>query len=120
LPQGTRLESLRAAHELASYPVHQLQALLSYFDEVTLPAGTLIAREGESCTAFVVVIGGRLTASAQGAGSHALVAGDTIGLEAMWKREPNSATVVVDSEARLLVMSHAQFRALKGIAIPSM
>jgi CRP-like cAMP-binding protein len=61
-----------------------------------------------------------LTASSQGGASYALTAGDTFGWEAMWKREPNSATVVVESDARLLVMSHAQFRALKGIAIPSM
>jgi hypothetical protein len=34
----------------------------------------------------------------------------------MWERGPNEATVVVESEARLLVMGHAQFRAVKAEA----
>jgi CRP-like cAMP-binding protein len=49
-----------------------------------------------------------------------LTAGDSFGWDAMWEREPNSATVVVEADARLLVMSHAQFRAVKAIADPSM
>jgi hypothetical protein len=39
-----------------------------------------------------------------------------VGWRAMWERGPNEATVVVESEARLLVMGHAQFRAVKAEA----
>ena len=112
--KGTRLESLRATREMAPYPDRQLEKLLRYFDEVTLPAGTLIALEGEPCSEFVVVMRGRLQA-----GSQILGAGDTFGWEAMWEREANSGTVIVEADAQLLVMSHSQFRAVKALAEPS-
>jgi CRP-like cAMP-binding protein len=112
--KGTRLESLRATREMAPYPERQLERLLPYFDEVTLPAGTLIAREGEPCSEFLVVMRGRLQA-----GSRILGAGDSFGWEAMWEREANSATVIVEADAQLLVMSHSQFRAVKALAEPN-
>jgi hypothetical protein len=34
----------------------------------------------------------------------------------MWERSANEASVVVADDARLLVMSHAQFRAVKAMA----
>jgi CRP-like cAMP-binding protein len=100
---------------MAPYADRQLEGLLPYFDEVTLPAGTLVAREGKPCTEFAVVMRGRLQAIAP-AGSRTLVAGDSFGWEAMWDREANSATVVVEAHAHLLVMSHSQFRAVKAVA----
>ena len=118
VPKGTRLETLRATRELAPYSA-QLQRLLPYFDEVSLPAGSVVARESDQCTEFVVVMGGRLMASGSDARPRTLTAGDSVGWDAMWKREPNAATVVVEADARLLVMSHAQFRAVKAIADPS-
>jgi CRP-like cAMP-binding protein len=119
VPNGTRLEALRATRELAAFPDQQLQRLLPYFDEVFLPAGSVVARESDQCSEFVVVVRGRLTASAQHEQPRTLAAGDTLGWQAMWEREPNAATVVVDADARLLVMSHAQFRAVKAVAKPS-
>ena len=118
-PKGTRLDTLRSTRELAPYSA-QLQGLLRYFDEVSLPAGSVVARESDQCTEFVVVMRGRLTATGQHAGPRTLTAGDSFGWDAMWEREPNSATVVVEADARLLVMSRAQFRAVKAIADPSM
>jgi CRP-like cAMP-binding protein len=119
VPKGTRLETLRATRELAPYSA-QLQSLLPYFDEVSLPAGSVIARESDQCREFVVVMRGRLRATASNARPRTLTAGDTFGWAAMWEREPNGATVVVEADARLLVMSHAQFRAVKAIADSSM
>jgi len=56
----------------------------------------------------------------EGSSTHTrtLRAGDSLGWDAMWERLPNDATAVVDTEAHLLVMSHAQFRAIKAIADP--
>jgi CRP-like cAMP-binding protein len=119
VPKGTRLQTLRATRELAPYS-DQLHGLLPYFDEVSLPAGSIVARESDQCTAFVVVMRGRLKATGPRAETRTLSAGDTFGWAAMWEREPNCASVVVEADARLLVMSHAQFRAVKAIADPSM
>lgn len=112
----SRLSALQATRELASYQARDLQSLLPYFDEVSLPAGSQIAVEGRPCTEFVVVMDGRLKSCTGSAECHVLHSGDSIGWLAMWERGPNEATVVVEEKARLLVMSHAQFRALKSLA----
>jgi len=59
-----------------------------------------------------------LKATGPHAETHTLTPGDTFGWAAMWEREQNSASVVVETDARLLVMSHAQFRAVKAIVDP--
>jgi hypothetical protein len=116
VPKGTRIEALRVTSELATYSDHDLKRLLPYFDEVTVPVGRVVAREGERCSEFVVVLNGRLCATSGSTRARPLVAGDSLGWGAMWERLPNDATVVVDQAAQLLVMSHSQFRAMKAVA----
>ena len=113
-PDADRLARLRTTPELAGWSDRSLQALLPQFDEVTLPAGRLIAFEGSPCTELVIVLEGALSARSRSGDHRLLRAGDSSGWRAMWERGPNEATVVVESEARLLVMGHAQFRAVKA------
>ena len=110
-----RLDTLRANPELAGFSRAQLRFLLRNLDEVVVPAGYRVAEAGSFCKQFVVVAGGRLKASGA-AGERVVHAGESLGWRAMWERELNDETVVAESEARLLVMGHAQFRAVKGIA----
>jgi CRP-like cAMP-binding protein len=111
-----RLAILRETPELAGWSDRALRALATQFDEVTLPAGRLIAVEGTPCTQFVVVLEGALTVRSRAGGSRLLGTGESAGWQAMWERGPSDATVVVASEARLLVMGNAQFRAVKAEA----
>ena len=113
---STRMATLRATPELASHPDSHLRRLLPYFDEVSLPAGSQLAREGERCSEFVVVVRGRLWATASGGRSRTLRSGDSVGWNAMSERAANDSTVVVEVDSQLLVMSHAQFRAAKALA----
>jgi hypothetical protein len=115
-PDADRLATLRATPELAGWSDRSLHALLPQFDEVTLPAGRLIAVEGRPCTQFVVVLEGALSARTRSGSSRLLRGGAGLGWRAMWERGTNEATVVVESTARLLVMGHAQFRAVKAEA----
>jgi hypothetical protein len=117
-PTASRLAAVRRINELASCQTRDLEALLPYFDEVTLSAGSQVAVEGRRCTEFVVVMDGRLNMCSAGTERRVLKAGDSFGWSAMWERGVNEATVVVEQAARLLVMSHAQFRAVKSIADP--
>jgi hypothetical protein len=115
-PAADRLATLRATPELAGWPERSLRAILWQFDEVTLPAGRLIAVEGRPCHEFLVVLEGRLAADSGSGEKHVLRAGDSAGWRAMWEHGLNEASLAVESEARLLVMGHAQFRALKAEA----
>ena len=115
-PDAERLTVLRATPEFAAWPERSLRALSRQFDEVILPAGRLIALEGMPCSEFVVVLEGGLRSHSLSGESRLHRAGDSCGWRAMWERGPNEATVVVESGARVLVMGHAQFRAVKGEA----
>jgi CRP-like cAMP-binding protein len=110
-----RLWALRAAAELADRTDRQLASLLPYFDEVSLPAGRTIALEGRPCSSYLIVLQGRLRAWSADGGCWSLGAGDSLGWQAMWERGLNQASVVVESDARVLVMGHAQFRAVKAL-----
>jgi CRP-like cAMP-binding protein len=109
--------ALRATRELASCSDRDIRGLLRYADEVEVPAGLQIAGEGRLCSEFVVVIDGSLRFQSQ-AGRRLLGPGDAYGWSAMWERSKNRATVTAESDARLLVMSHAQFRAVKALVEP--
>jgi CRP-like cAMP-binding protein len=110
-----RLRALRATAELAGCSDRQLRSLLPYLDEVTVPAGHQLAVEGQLCSEFLVVMWGRLRASSRQGGVRELRPGDSYGWRAMWERTPNDVTVVAESEARLLVAGHSQFRLLKSV-----
>ena len=109
-----RFAALRAVRELASCSDREIWSLTRYADEVRLAAGGKVADEGRPATEFVVVVEGLLRATSHGA-SQLLGPGAGSGWDAMWERSPNRATVTVEGDARLLVMSDGQFRAVKAL-----
>lgn len=109
-----RLRVLRRAKELQSSTDAELRALVPYFDEIAVPTGTRLAQEGRLSHQFFIVTEGELEICREGTRGK-LEAGDSFGWNAMYEHEWDDATVTVASSARLLVMGHAQFRAVKAI-----
>jgi CRP-like cAMP-binding protein len=105
-----RFAALRAVRELAPCSDREIWSLLRYADEVRAPKGQRVAQEGRPCGEFVAVIDGALRA-----GSRLLGRGNSCGWDAMWERSTNPSSVTVEADARLLVMSHEQFRAVKAL-----
>jgi CRP-like cAMP-binding protein len=114
----SRLRALRSTRELTHCSDSQLRSLLQYVDEIVVLTGWRGAVEGRLCNEFLIVIEGRLQAVSAGRGCQTLGPGDSWGWNAMWERLVNDATVVAESDARLLVMGHAQFRAVKAAVAP--
>lgn len=114
---GMRLAALRATKELAAVSDTDLGSLLRYADEVSMPAGTVVARAGDYCAQLVVVMEGTIRVQSPVA-RRLLGAGDACGWEAMWERSANRSGLVVESDARLLVFSRDQFRAIKALVEP--
>jgi CRP-like cAMP-binding protein len=108
--QARRFAALRAAPQLAPCTDPEIRSLLKYADEVRLLARDAVAQEGVYCAQLVVVIEGTLRTR-----SHLVGPGETIGWDEMWERSTNPATVTAETDARLLVMSHDQFRAVKAL-----
>lgn len=113
----SRLRALKSLPELGHLSGSDMRGLLAHFDEVDVPAGTVLARAGRLCTEYLVVLDGRLESRTDG-GARAVLAGDSCGWEAMRERSVNPATVLAASDARLLVMGRAQFRAVTGLRRP--
>ncbi len=93
-----------------------LESLAGFFDEVCVPAGFLIAREGRLCHEFVVVASGQLESCREGRALR-LGPGEALGWEAMRERARHVASVHAVSPSHLLVMSHEQFRAADALAL---
>jgi CRP-like cAMP-binding protein len=93
----------------------EVWSLLAYADEVRVFAGDGVAQEGRLCNELVVVVQGALCS-----GSQLLGPGEIVGWSEMWERATNPATVTAETGARLLVMSHDQFRAVKALVGPGL
>lgn len=112
-----RLALLRSSDALSGIDGATLASLLPFFDEVSVPAGVVIAREGSLCHEFFVVAEGELEVCRRGRASR-LYRGAAFGWREMHDRGRHDATVLTVSASRLLVMSHAQFRAADALPLP--
>lgn len=110
-----RFAALRAMPELADTSDSDLWSVLTSADELRLPAGAGVAEAGRYCSELIVVMQGTLLAMSNGT-ARRIGPGDSLGWMAMWDRAVNEATVVAESDVRLLVVGHAQFRAFKAVA----
>ena len=93
-----------------------IRAMRPHFDEVIVRAGEQLATEGRLAHQFFAVVDGTLETCRDGVRGE-LVAGQAFGHAAMRDRGVNEASVRALTDARLLVMSHAQFRATDGFDI---
>jgi CRP/FNR family transcriptional regulator, cyclic AMP receptor protein len=92
-----------------------LEFVASRADEVEVAAGHLLVRQGQRGDTFYVLLDGRADVEVDGQRRPALGPGDFFGEIGMLDRGAATATVVTSTPARLMVMSHAQFRdAIKG------
>jgi CRP-like cAMP-binding protein len=109
-----RLRVLRLTEELEGCTEAQLRELLRHVDEVSVSAGTRLAAQGHLAHQFLIVADGVLETCGRGSRGK-LERGDSYGWSAMYEQGWDDATVTARSNARLLVMSHAQFRAAKAV-----
>ncbi|MBO0687119.1 MAG: cyclic nucleotide-binding domain-containing protein, partial [Candidatus Dormibacteraeota bacterium] len=87
-----------------------LEFVASRTDEVDVPSGRQLVGQGELGHAFYVLLEGTAQVTIDGSDRPGLGPGDFFGEISMLDRGPATATVVTTSPARLMVMSHAQFR----------
>jgi CRP/FNR family transcriptional regulator, cyclic AMP receptor protein len=92
-----------------------LEFVASRTDEVAVAAGHELLRQGQPGDTFFVLLEGAAAVDVGGQPRRTLGPGDFFGEISMLDRGPATATVVTTTPARLMVMSHSQFRdAIKG------
>ena len=80
-----------------------------------MPAGQTLIKQGSPGDTFYLLLDGEASVEVDGQDRPSLRAGSFFGEISMLDRGPATATVATTTPAKLMVMSHAQFRdAIKG------
>jgi CRP/FNR family transcriptional regulator, cyclic AMP receptor protein len=92
-----------------------LEFLITRTDEVNVPAGHTLITQGKPGDTFYLLLDGEASVQVDGHDRPPLRSGSFFGEISMLDLGPATATVVTTTPARLMVMSHTQFRdAIKG------
>ncbi len=105
-----RVERLRRVPLFAACTEKQLQFIAGRVDELDLPVGMVLCREGQSGGDFFVLLSGTAEVSAGGQAIKELCEGEFFGEIALLDNGPRTATVTVTQPARALVLGPSQFR----------
>ena len=90
----------------------RLQRLGMLADEVDVPAGRMLMRQGENGSDMMVIVSGSVAVERDGARLNTLGAGDFFGEIALLDEGPRSATVTAIEPSRLLVVTHRDFHSM--------
>jgi CRP/FNR family transcriptional regulator, cyclic AMP receptor protein len=81
-------------------------------DEVDLPSGRELMREGRRASEFFVIVDGHVRVDRGGSPVARLGPGDFLGEIALIDHGPRAATATCETECRLLVLGHREFESL--------
>jgi len=105
-----KIQHLSRVPLFANCTKQELQFLATKADEVDVPAGKALTRQGRTGDTFYVLLDGEADVVVDGKPRRTLKTGDFFGEIGMLDLGPATATVTTKGKAQLLVMSHAQFR----------
>jgi len=88
----------------------ELEFVAAHTDEVSIPAGRELTRQGELGHTFYVLLEGEAEVTVDGELRNTMREGDFFGEISMLDQGEGTATIVTTAPCRLMVMSHAQFR----------
>ena len=90
----------------------ELAEIASIVDEIDLPAGRTLTREGEGGHEFFVLLEGAADVRRKGRKVDTIEPGDFAGELALIMKRPRNATIVTSAPVRLLVVTEQNFRGL--------
>lgn len=99
---------------LANLPQRQLELVASNLDEISVPAGEVLIREGHYNDAFWIIREGEVEMEVGGKRKHVFGPGSFFGATSMLDGMPAVATVTTTTALKAFVASADQFRALEG------
>jgi voltage-gated potassium channel len=112
-PKLNLLKSIPLFEGLGERELEQIARLV---DEVDVPAGRVLMRQGESGSEMFIVVNGSFTIDRNGNVIRECGAGAALGELAILSEGPRSATVTANEPGRLLVVGHREFHALLDVA----
>lgn len=98
----------------ANLPQRPLELIAANLDEVSVPAGETLIREGHHNDAFWIIREGEVEMEVGGRRKHTYGPGSFFGATSMLDGRPAVATVTTKTPLKAFVASADQFRALEG------
>jgi CRP-like cAMP-binding protein len=108
--RNSKVDALSRVPLFAKSGRKELEFLAARTDEVDVEAGRTLIHQGTSSGSFYLLLDGEADIEVDGNVKPPLRAGSFFGEISMLDGGPATATVVTKTPARLMVMSHAQFR----------
>ena len=116
--RNAKVELLRDVSLFSACSNRELARIASLADEIEVPEGKVLIRQGEPGREFFVIVEGKAKVSARGKGAKTLGPGAGIGELSLLDQGPRSATVTAVSDMYLLVLDSRSFSSLI-VEVPS-
>lgn len=108
----TKLELLRRTPLLSDLGRKEIEEVGRLADEIDVPAGRVLMREGDTGSEFFVLVNGTVGIERSGRRIRTIEPGEFFGEIALLSEGPRTATATAESPATLLVVGHREFHAL--------
>jgi CRP/FNR family transcriptional regulator, cyclic AMP receptor protein len=105
-------ELLRRIPLFNGFNGRQIERLGMLADEVFVPEGKVLMRQGDSGSDMMVIVTGQVSVDRDGTRVNTLGPGDFFGEIALVDDAPRTATVTTIGPARLLVVGHREFHSM--------
>ena len=112
LRKDAKVELIKRVPLFADCSKNELRQIAETADEIDLPAGTMLTKEGASGKEFVVIVDGAAEVRRRGRKINELGSGDFLGEIALISGAPRTATVKTTEPTRALVLTAPAFRSL--------
>jgi CRP-like cAMP-binding protein len=119
LRKNAKIELLKRAPLFADCSKRELEAVAAVADELDLPEGRTLTKEGAAGREFIVLADGAADVRRRGRRVNTLGPGDFLGEIALVSGSPRTATVTTTAPSRVLVLTAQSFRRLLR-DVPSM
>ena len=112
LRKNAKVKLIKSVPLFSSCSKKELEAIASQADELVVPAGKTLTKEGARGREFMVIVDGADDVRKKGRKINTLGSGDFLGEIALISGGPRTATVTTTSESDLLVLTDRAFRQL--------
>ncbi|HLO35381.1 MAG TPA: cyclic nucleotide-binding domain-containing protein [Candidatus Deferrimicrobium sp.] len=107
-----KLELLKRVPLLSGLGRKEIEAVGRLAEEIDVPAGQVLMREGQTGREFFVLVDGAVGIDRGGTRIRTMDPGDFFGEIALLAEGPRTATATTDGASKLLVLGHREFHSL--------
>ena len=112
LRKNAKIELIKSVPLFSSCSKKELAAIAAQADELVVPEGKTLTKQGDRGREFMVIVDGSAEVRKNGRRVNLLGSGDFLGEIALISGGPRTATVTTTSEVDILVLTDRAFRQL--------